>query len=57
MDPIESAKQRAVSGMEMFLCNFSHVPDDKLVWTPTPTAKSAIRIAHTRRPTRAGLPR
>lgn len=23
----------------------SHVPDDKLDWTPTPTAKSAIRIA------------
>lgn len=45
MDPIEAAKQRAVSGMEMFLRNFSHVPDDKLVWTPTPTAKSAIRIA------------
>lgn len=25
--------------------NFSHVPDEKLSWTPTPTAKSAIRIA------------
>jgi hypothetical protein len=31
--------------MEMFLRNFSHVPDDKLAWTPAPTAKSAIRIA------------
>ena len=31
--------------MEMFLRNFSHVPDDKLTWTATPTAKSAIRIA------------
>lgn len=31
--------------MEFFLRNFSHVPDDKLEWTPTPTAKSAIRIA------------
>ena len=31
--------------MEFFLRNFSHVPDDKLDWTPTPTAKSAIRIA------------
>lgn len=31
--------------MELFLRNFSHVPDDKLEWTPTPTAKSAIRIA------------
>jgi hypothetical protein len=31
--------------MELFLRNFSHVPDDKLQWTPTPTSKSAIRIA------------
>jgi hypothetical protein len=31
--------------MEYFLRNFSHVPDDKLNWTPVPTAKSAIRIA------------
>src|SRR5271165_4788 len=31
--------------MEYFLRNFSFVPDDKLTWTPTPTAKSAIRIA------------
>lgn len=29
----------------MFLRNFSHVPDDKLTWTATPTAKSALRIA------------
>lgn len=34
--------------MEIFLRNFSHVPDDKLNWTPVPTAKSALRIgAHT----------
>ena len=32
-------------GMEMFLRNFSYVPDDKLNWTATPTAKSALRIA------------
>lgn len=31
--------------MEMFLRNFSHVPDDKLSWKVTPTAKSALRIA------------
>ena len=32
----------------MFLRNFSHVPDDKLSWQATPTAKSALRIgAHT----------
>ena len=45
MDAVDSAKQSAVSGMEMFLRNFSHIPDEKLDWTPAPTAKSAIRIA------------
>ena len=45
MDSVELAKQRAVSGMEMFLRNFKHVPDDKLDWTPTPTAKSPLRVA------------
>lgn len=45
MDLIETCKQRAVSCMEYFLRNFSHVPDDKLTWTATPTSKSAIRIA------------
>ena len=45
MDPIETAKQRAIGGMDMFLRNFAHVPDDRLNWTPTPTAKSALRVA------------
>lgn len=45
MDLIESAKNRAIGGMELFLRNFSYVPDDRLAWTPTPTSKSAIRIA------------
>ncbi len=31
--------------MEVFLKTFSFVPDDKLNWTPSGTAKSAIRIA------------
>lgn len=31
--------------MEMFLRNFSYVPDDKLHWQATPTAKSPLRIA------------
>lgn len=44
-DLIISCKESAVQGMEMFLRNFSHVPHDKLTWTPTPSAKSAIRIA------------
>ena len=42
---VASYKASAVQGMELFLRNFSFVPDDKLTWTPTPTAKSAIRIA------------
>ncbi len=42
---VESCKKSAVQGMEMFLRNFSHVPDDKLNWSVTPTAKSPIRIA------------
>ncbi len=42
---VASCKESAVEGMEYFLRNFSFVPDDKLTWTPTPTAKSAIRIA------------
>ncbi len=42
---VASSKKSAVEGMEMFLRNFSHVPDDRLTWTATPTAKSALRIA------------
>ena len=42
---ISASKQSAVEGMEYFLRNFSFVPDDKLFWTATPTAKSPIRIA------------
>ena len=45
MDPrIELSKKSAIDNMEMFLRNFSKVPDDRLTWTPTPTAKPAIRI-------------
>ncbi len=42
---VASCKENAVSAMEGFLKTFSFVPDDKLTWSPTPTAKSAIRIA------------
>jgi hypothetical protein len=31
--------------MDSFIHTFSFVPDDRLTWTPSPTAKSAIRIA------------
>jgi uncharacterized damage-inducible protein DinB len=42
---VTACKTSAVQGMEMFLRNFSYVPDDKLTWTPAPKAKSALRIA------------
>ncbi|MEI8281638.1 MAG: DinB family protein [Armatimonadota bacterium] len=46
MNPaIELSKLTAVQGMDMFLRNFSYVPDDKLNWSPTPTSKSALRVA------------
>lgn len=45
MDPIELAKDRAVSSMEFFLRNFAYVPDDKLTYQPVPSAKSALRVA------------
>ncbi len=45
MDFVELSKERAVSSMEFFLRNFSHVPDEKLHWQATPTAKSPLRIA------------
>jgi hypothetical protein len=42
---VATYRELAVGGMEEFLKTFSFVPDDKLTWTPAPTAKSAIRIA------------
>jgi len=42
---VAACKESAVGGMEVLLKTFSFVPDDKLIWTPTPSAKSAIRIA------------
>ena len=42
---VELCKKEAKDGMDMFLRNFSHVPAERLNWTPTPTAKSALRVA------------
>ncbi|MBX3097734.1 MAG: DinB family protein [Fimbriimonadaceae bacterium] len=42
---IEISKLSAVDGMEYFLRNFGHVPDERLHWSPTPTSKSPIRVA------------
>jgi len=44
-DLVISCKKLAVEGMEEFLRSLSFVPNDKLNWQPTPTAKSALRIA------------
>jgi hypothetical protein len=45
IDLIAQCKDRASSAMEMFLRNLSHVPPEKLTWSPTPTAKTALQIA------------
>lgn len=46
MEPlIQHYKAGAVKGMEGVLKALSFVPEDKLDWSPTPTAKSALRIA------------
>lgn len=42
---VASCKESAVNGMEWFLRSFSHVPDDKLNWSPAPGAKTSLRIA------------
>jgi hypothetical protein len=42
---IETAKKEAVSAMEWFLRNLSHVPREKLDWAPSQTSKSALQIA------------
>lgn len=44
-DVIATAKDFAIAEMENFLRVFAFVPSNKLTWTPTPTAKSALRIA------------
>lgn len=44
-DLITQCKNRATSAMDMFLRNLSHVPEEKLTWSPSPTAKSALQIA------------
>lgn len=44
-DLITISQQRAVHAMEHFLIVLSFVPEDKLTWSPSPTAKNAIQIA------------
>ena len=42
---VAMCKQSTVRGMERLLKTLSFVPDDKLTWSPSPTAKSALRVA------------
>jgi hypothetical protein len=44
-DLIEMAKHATLGGRHYALSTFSHVPDEKLTWSPAPSAKSALRIA------------
>ncbi|MDR3706760.1 MAG: DinB family protein [Capsulimonadaceae bacterium] len=44
-DFIAMCKERTVEAMDRFLHDLSFVPLDKLTWSPTPTAKSALEIA------------
>jgi uncharacterized damage-inducible protein DinB len=43
---VERCKRRTVESTDQFLTTFSFVPEDKLHWSPAPTAKSAMRIAN-----------
>jgi hypothetical protein len=45
VDVITMCKERATEELEYFLNTLSFVPADKLTWSPTPTAKSALQIA------------
>jgi hypothetical protein len=44
-DIVTMCKDRAIQEMEYFLHTLSFVPADRLTWSPTPTAKSALQIA------------
>lgn len=44
MDIITLCKDRAKESLDYFLAVLSFVPEDKLHWSPTPTAKSAFQI-------------
>jgi hypothetical protein len=44
-DFIALCKERTTRAMGSFLNDLSFVPADKLTWSPTPTAKSALQIA------------
>jgi len=42
---IEVCKERTTKALDRFIHDLSFVPTDKLRWSPSPTAKSALEIA------------
>jgi len=44
-DAIEKAKRQTLHGKDRLLKTLSFVPDDKLNWSPSPTAATALQIA------------
>jgi hypothetical protein len=42
---IRIAVESAINETEMFIRKFGYVPIERQNWSPTPTAKSAIRVA------------
>lgn len=43
-EAIERSKAQVVNCKDRLLKTFAAVPDDKVTWSPSPTAKSALRI-------------
>ncbi|NLC58550.1 MAG: DinB family protein [Armatimonadetes bacterium] len=47
-NPVAAVKEQTRMAKERLLKTFSFVPEEKLTWSPSPTAKSALQIlAHT----------
>lgn len=47
MNPIENAKAQVAQATEQLKKVFSHVPDDRLNWQPSPSSRSPImQVAH-----------
>ena len=44
-DVISICKEQATQAMNWFLRSLSHVPAEKLTWSPAPTSRSALQIA------------
>jgi uncharacterized damage-inducible protein DinB len=42
---VDTASSATIAAKYWLLNTLAHVPDDKLEWTPSPTSKSALRIA------------